>query len=131
MKEAKMKRFLTAAGLMLAGTLAPTAQTSAPGCGDIGIDPTPQLDDVCNDVDRSTTSAIPDAGSPGLQPGTSIGGATSALPGAPEGMPPLIVPNDPLGTGNRDALSSGGLSSSPGNLSPGRRSGAIRSPGVN
>jgi hypothetical protein len=130
MKEAKMKRFLTAAGLMLAGTLAATAQTSAPGCGEIGIDQTPQLDDVCNDVDRSTTSAIPDAGSPGLQPGNSIGGTTSTLPGAPEGMPPLVVPNDPLGTGNRDALSSGGLSSSPGNLSPGRRSGAIRSPGV-
>jgi hypothetical protein len=129
MKEAKMKQFLTAAGLLLASTLAATAQTSA-GCGDIGIDPTPQLDDVCNDVDSSTTSAIPDAGSPGLQPGNSPGGTTSALPGAPEGMPPLIVPNDPLGTGNRDTLSSGGTSSSPSNLSPGRRSGAIQSPSV-
>jgi hypothetical protein len=129
MKEVKMKRFLTAAGMMLASTLAATAQTSAPGCGDIGIDPTPQLADVCNEVDSSTTSAIPDAGSPGIQPGNSIGGTTSALPGAPEGMPPLIVPNDPLGTGNRDALSSG-TSSTSGSLSPGRRSGAIQSPSV-
>jgi hypothetical protein len=129
MKEAKMKRFLTAAGMMLASTLAATAQTSAPGCGDIGIDPTPLLDDVCNEVDSSTTSAIPEIGSPGLQPGNSIGGMTSALPGAPEGMPPLIVPNDPLGTGNRDALSSG-TSSTSGDLSPGRRSGAIQSPSV-
>ena len=46
-----MKLFQTAAGMMLASTLAATAQTSAPGCGDIGIDPTPLLDDVCNDVD--------------------------------------------------------------------------------
>ncbi|WP_353641058.1 hypothetical protein [Mesorhizobium sp. WSM2239] len=122
-----MKRFLTAAGLMLASTVAATAQTSAPGCGDIGITPTPQLDEACNGVDSLTTSTIPDAGSPGLQPGNSIGGTTSTLPGAPEGMPPLIVPNDPLGTGNRDA--SGGLSSS-GDLSPGRRSGAIQSPSV-
>jgi hypothetical protein len=130
MKEAKMKQFLTAAGLMLAGTLAATAQTSAPGCGDIGVNPTPQLDDVCNGVDSSTTSGIPDAGSPGLQPGNSTGGTTSAVPSAPEGMPPLIVPNDPLGTGDRDALSSGGTSSSPSGLSPGRRSGAIPSPRV-
>jgi hypothetical protein len=125
-----MRRFFTAAGLMLASTWAATAQTSAPGCGDIGINPTPQLNDVCNGVDSSTTSAIPDAGSPGLQPGNSTGGTTSAVPGAPEGMPPLIVPNDPLGTGNRDTLSSGGTSSSSGNLSPGRRSGAIQSPSV-
>lgn len=124
-----MKRFLTVAGLMLASTLAATAQTSAPSCGDIGVNPTPQLDDVCNNVDRSTTSAIPDAGSPGLQPGNSTG-TTSAVPGTPEGMPPLIVPNDPLGTGNRDTLSSGGTSSSSGGLSPGRRSGAIQSPSV-
>lgn len=124
-----MKRLLTAAGLVLAGTLAATAQTSAPGCGEIGINPTPQLSDACNGIDSSTTSGIPGAGSPDLQPDSSIDGTTSALPGAPEGMPPLIVPNDPLGTGNRDTLSFG-TSTSSGNLSPGRRSGAIQSPGL-
>jgi hypothetical protein len=138
-----MRQFFIAAGLLLASTLAATAQTSAPGCGDIGTDPA-QLDGACppgrnsgGSIGSGTTSSgsgtseIPPLVVPNDPLGQSTdSGTTSSVPGAPQGMPPLIVPNDPLGTGNRDTLSSGGTSSSPGNLSPGRRSGAIQSPSV-
>jgi hypothetical protein len=127
-----MRRFFTAAGFLLAGTLAATAQTGD-GCADIGVNPTPQLNDACgttlgssggatgsamNSADSGTSVPLAVPNDPLGQAGSIDTGTTSAIPGTP-----LVVPNDPLGTGNRSTLSTG-------SSSPGSRSGAIPSPSI-
>lgn len=126
-----MRRFFMAAGLLLSGSLAATAQTMD-GCGSIGVNPTPQLDDACGTTLGSS--------------GGSVSGGTTSTGSGTSGTAPLVVPNDPLGqsgtidtgttssiprmrplvvpnTGNRDGLSSG-------SSTPGSRSGAIPSPTI-
>jgi hypothetical protein len=122
-----MRRFFMAAGLLLSGSLAATAQTMD-DCADIGINPTPQLNGACDtggsggSIGNGTTSTGPGASAPLVVPNDPAGqsgsidrGTTSSIPA----MPPLVVPN----TGNRNGLSSEGSTL-------GSRSGAIPSPGI-
>ncbi len=118
-----MRRFFMAAGLLLSGSLAATAQTMD-DCADIGINPTPQLNGACDtggSIGNGTTSAGPGASAPLVVPNDSAGqsgsidrGTTSAIPA----MPPLVVPNDPLGARDRSPLSAGGIRPGSSPMSP-------------
>lgn len=100
-----MKRHLLATALLLATAGAAAAQTLVP-CDDIRA--TPDISGECAAAPVQTPApTIPDAATQNT-PGIDRN-ATSAIPqpAAPEGMPPLVVPNDPLGQGiSRDPLGS-------------------------
>jgi hypothetical protein len=101
--EAPMNRYLAAAALLLASAGAASAQTIIP-C--INTDPMADTTGECG----AAPITVPGQSAPGAaaQGATSSGldnpidsGTTSAIPqpATPQGMPPLVVPNDPLGQG--------------------------------
>jgi hypothetical protein len=100
-----MKTYLTAATILLASTGAGWSQSASP------CDP--------NDI-SGTCSTMPDLGSGTNTQGT-VGQGTTSTPGStssitqppiPRGMEPLVVPNDPLGTGVNPNSTGGGIGSS-------------------
>jgi hypothetical protein len=94
-----MKRYLAAAVILIAGSQPGWTQTIVP-CADPEADLTgscavaPLQEGTPGSIDQGTTSTTPGTGS--IDSGT-----TSAIPQPeqPQGMPPLVVPNDPLGQG--------------------------------
>jgi hypothetical protein len=93
-----MNKFLAAAAILLASATAASAQTIIP-CLD--NDPTADTSGACA---AAPTTGVPDQSSSGTAGQGTFGidpNATSAIPepSPPQGMGPLVVPNDPLGLG--------------------------------
>jgi hypothetical protein len=94
-----MKIYLAAAAILIAGSQAAWSQTIIP-CAD----PEADLSGSCAvaPLQEGTTGSL-DQGTISPSPGTTFTdpGTTSAIPQpeTPQGMPPLVVPNDPLGQG--------------------------------
>lgn len=83
-----MKTFIASCGILLAGTVAAWSQTTTT------CDPTDP-----SDMTGSCSSMPGDSEGGSAIQGTFDQGTTSAIPQPqqPQGMAPLIVPNDPLG----------------------------------
>lgn len=125
-----MNRYLAAVALLLASAGAASAQTIIP-C--INTDPMADTSGECG----AAPITVPGQSAPGAagQGATSNNldnpidpGTTSAIPqpATPQGMPPLVVPNDPLGQGiNQNPL--GGSSGSSTGING---NGAISSPTI-
>ena len=123
-----MNKFLATAVILLGSATAASTQTIIP-CLD--TDPTADPSGACA---AAPTTALPDQGSFGSmdQSGQAIDqDTTSAIPGPsiPQGMGPLVVPNDPLGQSiGQDPLGSSGSGiGTPSNING---NGGISSPGV-
>ena len=123
-----MNKYLATAVILLGSVAAASAQTIIP-CLD--TDPTADPSGACS---AAPTIGLSDQGSFGSldQSGQAIDqDTTSAIPGPsiPQGMAPLIVPNDPLGQ-SVGQNPFGGSGSSIGTPSGINGNGGISSPGV-
>jgi hypothetical protein len=120
-----MNRYLAAAAILLASAAAAPAQTIIP-CLD--TDPIADPSGACA---AAPTTGLSDQGSTGTLDQGIDQNSTSAIPepATPQGMGPLVVPNDPLGQGvSRNPFGSSG--SSIGTPSSINGNGGISSPGV-
>ena len=120
-----MNKYLATAAILLASTTAAPAQTIVP-CLD--TDQSADMSGACSAApmtstpDQSSTDTL-DQGTFGTDPN-----ATSAIPepSPPQGMGPLVVPNDPLGHG----IDQNPLGSTGGRTGGGNGNSAIGSPAV-